>query len=417
MRFKKGSKVEVLSKKEVPSGSWRCAEIICGNGHNYTVRYDGNEDANGEAVAKRVSRNAIRPCPPPLEISENWVRGDVVEVFDNFSWKMATVSQVLGKKYFLVRLLGSSLEFKIFKLNIRARQSWHDDEWVVVGKDSGNLEDGRHDKHSTLKCNLKLSSQFHKTNTRMNLRVEDDCFPVKNRVNFQESHVVSSKTLKRGSPCCYSQVEVYAGANHKFRAIEKEGLCHRVKAANSSTLPKKVDIVAFPRDMLGEKYINASSDNRTTGISEVEAERRKPTGTVGCSFANLESNVAPDSITSSVGSCSITSNNSYKIPHHVSAGHIKDDDGNSSGAESFHLWGYEEGNSLLPTKEELVAEIHRLELHAYRCTIEALHASGPLSWEKEEMVTNLRLSLHISNDEHLIELRNLGSTRTSIPIR
>lgn len=134
MRFKKWSKVEVLSKKEVPSGSWRCAEIICGNGHNYTVRYDGNEGANGEAIAESVSRNAIRPCPPPLEISENWVRGDVVEVFDNFSWKMATVSQVLGKKYFLVRLLGSSLEFKVFKFNIRPRQSWHDDKWVVVGK-------------------------------------------------------------------------------------------------------------------------------------------------------------------------------------------------------------------------------------------------------------------------------------------
>ena len=281
---------------------------------------------------------------------------------------------------------------------------------------SGNLEDGKHDKHSTLKCNLKLSSQFHKTNTRMNQRVEDDWFPVKNRVNFQESHVVSSKTLKRGSPYCYSQVEVYAGVNHKFRAIEKEDRCHRMKAANSSTLPKKVDTVAFPRDMLGEKYINASSDNRTTGISEVEVERRKPIGTVGCSFANLESNYA-DSITCSVGSCSITSNSSFKIRHHVSAGHIKDDDGNSSDAESFCQWGYEEGNSLLPTKEELVAEIHRLELDAYRCTIEALHASGPLSWEKEELVTNLRLSLHISNDEHLIELRNLGSTHTSIPIR
>ncbi|KAL8234927.1 hypothetical protein R6Q59_021027, partial [Mikania micrantha] len=30
-------------------------------------------------------------------------------------------------------------------------------------------------------------------------------------------------------------------------------------------------------------------------------------------------------------------------------------------------------------------EIHRLELQAYRCTIEALHASGPLTWEKETM--------------------------------
>ena len=134
MRFKKGAKVEVLSKIEVPSGSWRCAEIICGNGHHYTIRYDGYQDASGEAIVERVSRKAIRPCPPALEVTENWNQGDVVEVFQNFSWKMATVLKVLGKKYILVRLLGSSLEFKVSKFDIRVRQSWQDDKWIVVGE-------------------------------------------------------------------------------------------------------------------------------------------------------------------------------------------------------------------------------------------------------------------------------------------
>lgn len=134
MRFKKGCKVEVLSKKEVPSGSWCCAEIICGNGHNYTVRYDGYTDAADNAVVERVSRKAIRPCPPPVEVSENWAPGDVVEVFDSFSWKMAIVSKVLGRKYFLVRFLGSSCEFRVSRSDIRLRQSWQDDEWIVIGK-------------------------------------------------------------------------------------------------------------------------------------------------------------------------------------------------------------------------------------------------------------------------------------------
>lgn len=134
MRFKSGSSVEVLSKKEMPSGSWCCAKIICGNGHNYTVRYDGFEGASDQAAVERVPRNAIRPCPPPLEVSENWVPGDLVEVFDNFSWKMATISKVFGKQYFLVRLLGSSQEFKVGKFEIRVRQFWQDDKWVVIGK-------------------------------------------------------------------------------------------------------------------------------------------------------------------------------------------------------------------------------------------------------------------------------------------
>ncbi|GJW18518.1 EMSY domain-containing protein, partial [Tanacetum coccineum] len=37
-------------------------------------------------------------------------------------------------------------------------------------------------------------------------------------------------------------------------------------------------------------------------------------------------------------------------------------------------------------------EIHRQELNAYRSTLEALHASGPLTWEKETMVTDLRFT-------------------------
>lgn len=40
MRFKKGDKVEVMRKKEVPV--WRCGEIISGNGHTYSVKYDCN---------------------------------------------------------------------------------------------------------------------------------------------------------------------------------------------------------------------------------------------------------------------------------------------------------------------------------------------------------------------------------------
>ncbi|KAI3687064.1 hypothetical protein L1987_80755 [Smallanthus sonchifolius] len=88
----------------------------------------------------------------------------------------------------------------------------------------------------------------------------------------------------------------------------------------------------------------------------------------------------------SVGSCS----NKWSSPYET--------DLVSSDAES----------SNTPRDEDGV--IHRLELHAYRFTLEALYAFGPLTWEKEALLTNLRINLHISNDEHLIELRNLIST-------
>ncbi|KAF2317994.1 hypothetical protein GH714_041320 [Hevea brasiliensis] len=306
MRFKKGSRVEVSCKKGVPSGFWRCAEIISGNGHTYTIRYKGHTGTIDDTIVERISRKAIRPCPPLPEIAENWVPGDVVEVFDDFSWKMATISKVLGKEYFLVRILGSYLEFKVSKFDIRIRQSWQADKWIVIGKGSGTCEDIKHDESSILKCKRNSLNNVQMTKTRLHGQVKDACFPVVNKKKNQESNMVSCRTLKRG------------------HLAYKQEVCD---------------------------------------------------------------------------------------------GFIEAVDGYSSDAESFCQWRYEEENIPFPTKDELAAEIHRLELYAYRCTMEALYASGPLSWEQEALVTNLRLSLHISNDEHLMEVRNLVSADNSIPSR
>ncbi|OAY67770.1 Protein EMSY-LIKE 4 [Ananas comosus] len=60
-------------------------------------------------------------------------------------------------------------------------------------------------------------------------------------------------------------------------------------------------------------------------------------------------------------------------------------------------------------EDELAANVHQLELQAYRSTVQAFYASGPLSWEQESLLTNLRLSLNISNEEHLLQLRHLLS--------
>ncbi|PAN44543.1 hypothetical protein PAHAL_9G052000 [Panicum hallii] len=61
-------------------------------------------------------------------------------------------------------------------------------------------------------------------------------------------------------------------------------------------------------------------------------------------------------------------------------------------------------------EEEGAVDVHGLELAAYRSTMQALYASGPLTWEQEALLTNLRLSLNISNEEHLLQLRRLMSS-------
>ena len=133
MRLKKGSKVEVFSKKEVPTGSWYCAEIMSGNGHTYKVRY-GRFPMTSEALVERVPMKAIRPCPPLVEGVDIWVPGDHVELFQNMSWKTATVVKALDGNNFLVRLVGEYEEIRAHKAHLRVRQSWEDDKWVMVGK-------------------------------------------------------------------------------------------------------------------------------------------------------------------------------------------------------------------------------------------------------------------------------------------
>ncbi|KAM7459459.1 hypothetical protein LguiA_036453 [Lonicera macranthoides] len=399
MKFKKGNKVEVMNKKEALT-SWRFAEIISGNGHTYSVRYDCSSGKTREEAVERVSRKAIRPIPPQLEGAESWLVGDIVEVFDEDSWKMARVLKDYDGDYYLVHALGIS--FKVHKLNIRMRQSWQNDKWVVIGKGSGSCMDVKSN------CYQKKSFRIPQTNAKTNPHEGDNVLAIHNNTGFEESHIVSSMTLKRQSPYCLSLLEQYTGNFQKRRAIEQEGRIQQV--GPTQNFPEKVDAVAYQREYMGEKYMHSSSDNRSDGY--FETERRKLTGVVGCSLARSSENNDCDSDECSVGSCSAINRSTNKFPSHFIAIPCEERDTLCSDAESFS--GEEEESCSLPREEEVAENIHRLELHAYRCTLEALYASGPLTWEKEALLTNLRITLNISNDEHLMELRNLISAGTGI---
>ncbi|XVF86516.1 hypothetical protein PTKIN_Ptkin18bG0047200 [Pterospermum kingtungense] len=108
MRFKKGSKVEVLTK-EVPTGEWRRSEIISGNGHTYSVRG-----------------------------------------FRRLVWKPAVIARVFGGNNFYFRILGSNSEFKAHQSRLRVRQSWEDGNWFLVGKGSSNSSGPPKRKRSSL---------------------------------------------------------------------------------------------------------------------------------------------------------------------------------------------------------------------------------------------------------------------------
>ncbi|XP_050268519.1 uncharacterized protein LOC126712982 isoform X2 [Quercus robur] len=235
MRFLKGSKVEVLKNKQVPPGEWHCAKIISGNGHTYSVMYEGSLKITAEVVVERVPRKAIRPCPPPMETVEDWAVGDVAEVFNVGSWRMAMILKVLGGDYHLVRLLGSSEKFRVHKSNIRVRQVWQDDKWVVIRKGSCNSLLVKSNKPSSLNFH-QMTSEFLPRDTRKKMQAGNTCLAAQDNICLQKAHVVSSRTLKRASPYCSTHTEAYSG---KMRGIEKEGERQRVISESTFPLLKK----------------------------------------------------------------------------------------------------------------------------------------------------------------------------------
>lgn len=133
MRFKRGSKVEVMNMKQSPA-SRRCAENLSDNGYMYTVRYDYYPGIESMGRTERVSRKNIRSCTPCVESLENQEIGQVVEVFDESSWKMATIVKVLDNDYYLVHQTGCLKELCVHRSNTRVVQCWQDEERHLIRK-------------------------------------------------------------------------------------------------------------------------------------------------------------------------------------------------------------------------------------------------------------------------------------------
>lgn len=244
-----------------------------------------------------------------------------------------------------------------------------------------------------------MNFQVAQFNSRGSYHPAEDCGNIQDEAALRESAVLSSRSLKRMSPYVSSVVEANEGHVQKFRAAEKEGRKQRVVA---DRVLKKVHAVAYPKETLGETYMH-DSYIISNGYNQMEKVR-------GSELNNSDSDAC------SVGSCSVTNQGLKNYYNHFMPVRCQETD-TLSDAESSYGSGCERKSSSLPPKEEVEVSLRSLEVHAYRSTLEALYASGPLSWDQEALLTNLRIMLHISNDEHLKELKHLISAKTALTHR
>ncbi|XP_039048440.1 uncharacterized protein LOC120189168 isoform X2 [Hibiscus syriacus] len=358
MKFRKGNLVEVLRREDDPCGSWYTANILSAHGDSYIIQYKLFTDREGNRVAANVQGMDVRPLPPYVN-GKNWAVGDVAEVFDVQCWRIGKVAKVLkNHDSFVIKLFGSIQLKEFHASSLRVRQAWHGNKWMVVGKVAGSKD---------------LNNNF---TPKIPYRAGCLCFktPLQNKDGADKATMcLSMRAIHK----------VYAHQSEEFN-IEK-----------THPLFNRVDEFSYRHAGINEKFIKLTKTNN----------RMEDTNPNFVYHSSSPAWYTENSDQCSVASCSfngvadfggwISPKSSENIPDH------------SDAESSFPSLCVK--RNLPSSHVDKVVNIHELERHAYKSTVEALYVSGPLTWEQEEMLTNLRLSLNISDDEHLLQLRHLLS--------
>ncbi|KAK3164756.1 hypothetical protein QOZ80_1AG0024180 [Eleusine coracana subsp. coracana] len=427
MRIRKGSQVEVwIQEAASPVGAWRGGEVQWGNGHSYVLRWhDGGPDS------ARISRKSVRPRPPPAPVPADLDAGDMVEVFDEEDclWKCAEVERApADDRQFRVKVVGAPRALTVAPNHLRLRQMLRDDDvWVLLHKDDQIAGPSA--------TPLRVNGNGHYKPAGPGLGGAS-ATPL--RANGNGYGKDFNPILKKRNPSMFDAKPVANG--QRFEDTRKKKLCVREE-------PKlEVEVIDTPKVCLNKQDEISSSSSSSSSSSEEEEEDSdeddcEVVGTGSNSdhdehqqqLQQLDDNNDQDGDSDSVSSSDDSSSDSddssdsrtrsdnsddraaaaapVSAPtgdddHQKPADLLqlqsfreKDDHGVDDVVVSFGSWGRP---PLTDEKAVLQDQIHRLELEAYTALTRAFHASSDaLTWEKAELLTDLRKHLNISNDEHL----------------
>lgn len=455
MRITQGSKVEVWTTEAAPPmGAWRAGEVKWGNGHSYIMRwFDGGPDSG------RISRKFVRPFPPHVDLPEDLEAGDIVEVSDRDLWKWAEVVRAGhgGDRQFDVKIIGSTKVLTADRGALRVRQVLREDDvWVVHHKvtrtPSPSPSSSPHanpllgfcyvcsNGRLTTPCRGSTSSLQDKEIAAVpsrpiagkNIKSKANVARKVNVANGDDGSKFAAQAFKLGKTKRSNDCMVDSDIVRDVKRFQGNGDTKR-PLTNKELAPRYDDNVevmdVHPNHYLIKKQQEARDNNeldrhvaRTDKDSDDDSSSKSDTSSAGSSSCSSSSggggsnnNCGGDGAVSATGeTCQDQDAAIQPLPSCKKLQEHDSDDRTESRASGgmHHRPANDQAAAVTKQEEEQDYErVHDLELDAYVSVMAAFHATGSLTWEKEELLSNLRLHLHISSDEHLQVIWRLNGKR------
>ncbi|URE29823.1 hypothetical protein MUK42_17303 [Musa troglodytarum] len=393
--FKEGDRVEVLRSKAEQYGSWFPAKITSLNGYSFTVRYELFHTSDGKPVVETVHEGDVRPSPPPQDRRElRWVVGGIAEVLDLCAWRVGKVMKVIKEDRIVIKLFGSIQLQEHGVSDLRVPQAWQNNQWLMIDMGIKGKQFGYDYIPSS-------SNSARKLDCGTSQGIDKQASPGQRSKQKRASCNSPVKAGKRNlnSHCGFSPVNLVGRTKRKRKSSTDKS-----NKLSRRSLPKKVDCVSFSKDIVAEHFLHKSNKDRTTTFPQMNADKGFTNNRI-VNSSSIPLAVTEENIECSVASCS---GNEYPGYSYQNLREHRKDTASDSFDDAISSCPIEGKEYQSKSGDELAASVHELELKAYQYTMQALHASGPLSWEQESLLTNLRLSLNISNEEHLLHLRHLA---------
>lgn len=338
--------------------------------------------AEGRPAASKVRKDNARPHQPADLRKSKWVLGDVTEVLDGHnSWRLGKITKVLKNDYFIIRLTGC-IQLREFHVScLRVPNTYCSKQSTVIDRVTAQRK-----KQSRVADDMFPCSKFV-----MERAYEEDGHSTKRHMAVNLCPSTSARILKKKlDPRRMPPDDLIRGTSKKRKATAYE-VRQPTKKALPLKMPARNDIhgdrLYRPFSDRYNDLARRKSDSKVFPSSQIALQLREENecSVASCSVNYLEYSINDNQQSVGLGSC--FPDDAMSACPSIS-GHDKDD----------------------VFAADLESDVHELELQAYQSTVRAFYASGPLTWEQESLLTNLRLSLNISNEEHLLQLRHLLSS-------